>query len=330
MQVCRVKASQRQSIAGSKHLNGDVSIVASTENPDVTVNAGEMMNSIQIPEHLQLTRNIPFNRYGMSIDLLEPKEISSSPRPVIIYIHDGSFEMFEKSASHNIFLAEAGFLVVSIDYRMRPAFQFSVQMHDCKAAVRWIRAHAEPLYIDPDRIGVWGIRAGAHLAALLGTTPDHPDLEGGEVEWENHSSGVQAVVNISGITDFFDPGCPINMVKILGGSADPPHIAHLASPVQHASVGSAAFLHLHGERDREVWPSQAIRLHRALLQAGASSELQWLEGDHQICETHRELLEVSILQFFQTWLMPPRAVALDLCRNAAGGHGIFNRVLLDF
>jgi acetyl esterase/lipase len=55
---------------------------------------------------------------------------------------------------------------------------FPAQIHDCKAAIRWLRAHAEEFGLDPERIGAWGSSAGGHLAALLGTSGDVPELEG--------------------------------------------------------------------------------------------------------------------------------------------------------
>ncbi|GEM44911.1 hypothetical protein DC3_05460 [Deinococcus cellulosilyticus NBRC 106333 = KACC 11606] len=207
-------------------------------------------------------------------------------------------------------------MTISIDYRLAPAFRFPAQIQDCKTAVRWLRAHAEQLYIDPDRIGVWGISAGAHLAALLGTTADRPELEGSNAGWKGHSSRVQAVVNVSGVTDFFDPGYPINTLKLFGGPVkEHPDLAHLASPVRHVTADSAAFLHLHGERDQHVFPSQAMRMHQALLEAGAQSQLEWLSGDHFINETHQNTLEAHILKFFQQQLMPASSLTPFVHKN---------------
>ena len=80
--------------------------------------------------------------------------------------------MYGKWPPANVFLARAGFVTVSADYRLAPTSTFPAQLEDVRAAVRWLRAHALELGIDPGRIGVWGISAGAHLAALLGTVPE--------------------------------------------------------------------------------------------------------------------------------------------------------------
>ena len=88
---------------------------------------------------------------------------------------------------------------------------FPAQIHDCKAAIRWIRVNAEKFRIDPNRIGVWGLSAGGHLAALLGTSGDSPALEGPGKN-EGVSSRVQAVVDWYGPTD----------LARMGGSHDLP------------------------------------------------------------------------------------------------------------
>ena len=63
-----------------------------------------------------------------------------------------------------------GFAVVCMNYRLSDEAQFPKQIYDCKAAVRYLRANAEKYHLDVDRIAAWGASAGAHLAALLGTS----------------------------------------------------------------------------------------------------------------------------------------------------------------
>ena len=77
-------------------------------------------------------------------------------------------------------VAQAGIAVASVDYRLSGEATFPAQLHDAKAAVRWLRANAAELAIDPDRIGVWGHSAGGHLAALLGTSSGVPELDGAD------------------------------------------------------------------------------------------------------------------------------------------------------
>jgi len=216
--------------------------------------------------------------------------------------------MFGKWPLANVFLARAGFVTVSVDYRLAPGALFPAQIHDAKTAVRWLRAHADAYGIDPERIGVWGISAGGNLAGLLGTTTHQPELEGADGGWGDESAEVQAVGNVCGVMDFLDPGMPFGPEPFpLFGEplADRPDLAVLASPVTQASAHSAPFLHLHGRHDREVPVSQARRMHAALRAAGARSELVELDGDHFINETHPTEVERRLLAFFRQELVSP-------------------------
>src|SRR5262249_29153557 len=106
----------------------------------------------------------------------------------------------DKSEQIAYFLTEHGYAVASINYRLIQQGIFPVQLHDCKAAIRFLRAHASEYNIDPNRIGVWGGSAGGYLAALLGTTGDIKSLEG-NVGNTTVSSAVQAVCDWFGPTD---------------------------------------------------------------------------------------------------------------------------------
>ena len=210
--------------------------------------------------------------------------------------------MYGKWPAANVFLAQAGFVTVSVDYRLAPGALFPAQIHDVKTAVRWLRAHANSLGINPQRIGAWGVSAGAHLAALLGTTARQSGLEGGEGGWAEWSSEVQAVGNVSGVMDFLDPEMPFgpHPFPLFGAPlADRPDLSVLASPVAHASRDAAPFLHVHGRHDTEVPISQSRRMHRALQANGAESRLVELDGDHYINDTHRSEVESHLLEFFR-------------------------------
>jgi len=95
-----------------------------------------------------------------------------------------------------------GYAVVSINYRLSREAKWPAQIHDCKAAVRWIRANAKGYRLDPDRIAAWGGSAGGHLSAMLGTSGDVQSLEDSTQGNADQSSRVQAVVDWFGPTDF--------------------------------------------------------------------------------------------------------------------------------
>ena len=101
--------------------------------------------------------------------------------PVLLHIFGGGWMMGNRNQiralnGHNY--AQHGYAVATIDYRLSDAATFPAQIHDCKAAVRWIRKHAEQYNFDPKKIAVFGASAGGHLSAMLGTTGNVEELEG--------------------------------------------------------------------------------------------------------------------------------------------------------
>lgn len=151
-------------------------------------------------------------RYGredrptLVLDLVGPYPLPDRPLPTVIRVTGPGWveENRAAMASHHLgirFLAAAGFLAGAISVRLSWQAPFPAQIHDVKAAIRWLRAHAGDLPIDPERIGIFGDSAGGHLAALAGLTGDNPDLEGDSGS-PGHSSTVQAVVAISANSDF--------------------------------------------------------------------------------------------------------------------------------
>lgn len=249
------------------------------------------------PPDLELLEDVPFGIHGLTLDLLRPRVRRPRPVPAILHLHGGAWVMYSKWPPANVFLTRAGFVTVSSDYRLAPGATFPAQWQDVRAAVRWLRAHAPEVGIDPQRIGVWGVSAGAHLAGLLGTAVGD-ELEDAQAQ---HSARVQAVGNVSGVMDFLDPAFSLGPQPLplfgapLGDCLD---LAALASPVTHVTADAPPFLHLHGTHDDEVPVSQARRMHAALVNTGARSELIELDGDHYINDTHQGEVEARLLAFF--------------------------------
>nr|WSX53480.1 alpha/beta hydrolase [Streptomyces sp. NBC_00974] len=193
----------------------------------------------------------------------------------------------------------AGLALVSIDYRHSLEAPFPAQLHDVKAAIRYVRAYADVLGIDPGRIGVWGESAGGHLAALAGLvgahTPDAAVLEGAHGVGVGET-GVRAVVDWYGVSDLVSladhpmpampggSGFPDPYAALLGGSeSERPELARIASPVTYATPGSnpPPFLLVHGTRDGLVPYSQSEQLAQALTLAGGDVTLTPVEdADH--------------------------------------------------
>ncbi|MEV7590803.1 alpha/beta hydrolase fold domain-containing protein [Streptomyces sp. NPDC090085] len=225
------------------------------------------------------------------------------PFPAVVWIHGGGWLDGDRryppptvpaELLHGSVLA-AGLALVSVDYRHSLEAPFPAQLHDVKAAIRYVRAFAGELGIDPDRIGVWGESAGGHLAALAGLVgPGGSGLEGTEGVGSG-DTGVLAVVDWYGVSDLVSlaghpmpalpPGVefPDPYVALLGASvADRPDLARAASPVTHAAGSNPPpFLLVHGTRDGLVPYSQSEALAAALEAAGGEVALRPVDGaDH--------------------------------------------------
>jgi acetyl esterase/lipase len=200
--------------------------------------------------------------------------------------------------------SERGYVAMTVSYRLAPQHKFPAPLNDAKCAVRWLRAHAAGYRVDPDRVGVMGFSAGAHLALLMGVTEPTDGLEG-DGGYPEQSSRVQAVVNLMGPTDLHRGGWPAVtdqlLADLLGGGRDQIPAAYwAASPVAYVHRGAAPVLTFHGTNDPLVPYDQAKVLHASLRQARVSSRLETIKGKgHGEDWTRDELVHnVAIIQEF--------------------------------
>ena len=238
----------------------------------------------------------------LSMHLLRPAQPVAAPiacppdrPPALVWVHGGGWRNGSKDGGITRLLpyARRGYVCASIEYRLSHEATFPAQIEDCKCAVRFLRAQAAELHLDPERIGAWGASAGGHLVALLGTAPDHPDLEGSG-GWAEYPSRVQAVCDWFGPTDFTTVMTQAAAEKIVSvikwnTPADPysgligvelgkdKAKAEAVSPVHYASKDDAPFLIMHGDQDMTVPFNQSELLYEALKKAGVLSEDSWLK-----------------------------------------------------
>jgi len=179
-------------------------------------------------------------------------------------------------------VANGDYVGISVGYRLTDVAAFPAQIHDCKAAIRYVRANAAKLGIDPNKIGVWGSSAGGHLVSLLGTSGDVKEVEG-SLGTSGVSSRVTCVVDYCGPSDFpnfeITDGArgPIN--KLLGGlPKDTPEIAKQASPITYITKDDPPFLVVHGTSDATVPFDQGLRFSDALKKGGVDATLVRIEG----------------------------------------------------
>jgi acetyl esterase/lipase len=224
------------------------------------------------------------------LDLYLPKNRKTGEKsPAVLLIHGGGWKEGDKRQPREIefgtTLAENGYVAASVNYALRSAGKFPINLQDCKNGIRYLRAHAGELGIDPNCISVMGGSAGGHLSLMVAYTGDDPAL-GPTKPYPGISDKVSCVVDFYGITDIAtrkktDPsGKPTeprdveSEVQAIFGSN--PENWKKASPVGYIRKDLPPTLILHGRRDTTVDSDQSQELADALKNAGATYAIIWL------------------------------------------------------
>lgn len=244
------------------------------------------------PEGTRTERDLVYGRAGrdeLKLNLYLPP--GDAPKPLIIWIHGGAWMMGSKDGpSPAQQFVGSGYAVAHVGYRLSQLAKWPAQMHDCKAAVRWLRANAEKYHLDPKRFAVWGSSAGGHLVAVLGTSGGVAELESSSNDLKT-SSSVQAVVDWFGPTDFLQ----MNKFpsKIAHDEARSPESQLIGGPIQEKKDATATanpityigrseapppFLIMHGTRDDLVPFNQSELLSDALKAAKADVTFHPVNG----------------------------------------------------
>jgi arylsulfatase A len=215
----------------------------------------------EVTAALEAHPGLVYARYGereMQLDLWRPKT-TTQPLPAIVCIHGGGWFKGERSSMANLAqaLAAKGYVTVTISYRLSGEAKFPAAIQDCKAAVRFLRANAAKYSIQSDAIGVTGLSAGGHLAALLATSGGVKELEGDGGN-ADQSSAVQACVAMGAQSDLESA----RIGELSGKSDDPfyrtflgdsqakiPQTYALASPRHHLDKADPPLLFMAGELD---------------------------------------------------------------------------------
>jgi acetyl esterase/lipase len=229
--------------------------------------------------------DLPFSSAGgveLRLDVAQPT-MGRSPYPAVVVLHAGAWREGSKDENRRLLfdLARHGYVGVSPDYRLCPRDVFPAQVEDAKAAVRFLRANAASLKVDPERIGAMGFSAGGYLALMLGVTGPADGFEGDKAN--PGASRVRAVVDFFGPADLadgsFSPTAKEYVACFLGGSGDAvKDLERRASPVSYVGTGDAAVLVFQGTRDALVPPAQVFRLVEKLTAAGVTGRVEFLLG----------------------------------------------------
>jgi acetyl esterase/lipase len=224
---------------------------------------------------------------ALKLDLYLP---AGEPRsPLLLWVHGGAWRSGSKSSMPLGELVNDGYAVASADYRLSTQARFPAQIHDLKAAIRFLRARGAAWRLPTRSIVVAGDSAGAHLASLVGVSNGHAELEGTVGDNLERSSAVQGILSFYGasnLTTILGQSTPHGLsVRVpalellLGGQpTNRVDLARLASPVFHVDRNDPPLLLFHGDMDPQMPINQSIELAAVYEEAGASVHFQPVHG----------------------------------------------------
>ncbi|MCA9079771.1 MAG: sulfatase-like hydrolase/transferase [Planctomycetaceae bacterium] len=234
-------------------------------------------------DRLDARLNVTYAQYGdrtLQMDLYRPHG-AWGPLPAVVCIHGGGWYKGDRTSHTKLAqaLAARGYVAATISYRLSGEAPFPAAIHDCKAAVRFLRANAKQFGIDPEHIGAMGLSAGGHLTALLATSNGVEQLEG-DGGHAGISSHIQAAIPMGAQTDLLsDRTRTISATEdrgtiwrqFLSGSLnDNPTMYQLASPLQHLDNDDPPCWFITGENDDPSTHADEFRhrMHELLIKTG--------------------------------------------------------------
>jgi acetyl esterase/lipase len=236
-------------------------------------------------------QDVEYARAGdhvLKLDLHLPSA-PAAPAPLIVWVHGGGWRSGSKTEVPLAPLVARGWAVASVDYRLTPVAPFPANVHDIKAAIRFLRAHGDRYRLDTTRIAIAGGSAGGHLAALVGVSNGHPELEGEVGGDRKQRSDVHAIVSFYGASNLetilrqstpYGLGVRIPALQLLlrGQPEDKPALARLASPVAHVDAGDPPLLLIHGDQDPQMPVAQSLEFVGAYERVGLRARFVPMHG----------------------------------------------------
>lgn len=227
------------------------------------------------------------NNHKLLLDIYQPG--STTKAPLVIWVHGGAWRSGSKNKVPVTRLLHHGFAIASVDYRLSGVARFPAQVHDIKAAIRFLRANANSYNLDASRFIIAGASAGGHLAALVGVSNGVKELEGDAGNYQGISSDVHGIVSFYGASNLESilaqstpHGLSVRVPALellLGGQPDKKkELARLASPVSHIDGQDPPLLLIHGDQDPQMPINQAHELNGKYKQQNLSVEFEVVHG----------------------------------------------------
>ena len=248
-----------------------------------------LLNSSIAANETKIIKGIEFAE-SLALDLYLPEtDREEGKPPLIVYVHGGAWRSGSRDSVPIRAMTEHGFAIASVDYRLSPQAEFPANVHDIKAAIRFLRAKANDYGYNATRISIVGSSAGGHLAALVGVTNGNKELEGTVGDFLDQSSDVQAIVSFYGasnLTSILSQSTPHGLKVrtpaldlLLGGSPEEKvDLARLASPVFHVDRNDPPLLLVHGDQDPQMPINQSHELKGAYKKVGALVRFDVVHG----------------------------------------------------
>ena len=268
-----------------------------------------------VPEGFEVIQNIFYagnQNMAQALDVFIPENKIKERLPALVFIHGGGWKGGRKEQAYRSltpFLKNGEYIGFSIDYRLSNEAKWPAQIHDCKAAIRWIKTNADKYGIDKNKIGVWGTSAGGHLVAMLALTSKSGEFEGNIGNCLNETGAITCAIDGYGPADFLAmddrPGAFVHNEisspesRLIGAPIQENKEKALnASPVTWVSQNCKSMLIYHGTEDDKVIVEQSDKLYSLLKKTGAK-DIYYIKvkgGSHGV---RHSILSKRMVLFFQ-------------------------------
>ena len=335
--ICWLNLSYGQDSITSENFNPLKQILKT--NPEIDTNTDNILTEKEYRDYqlLDVSNKKKFNVKGyysyskdipyagtenerQTLDIITPINKTKKKLPVIIFIHGGGWKNGSKAMALRIidpFLTSGDYIGIGVNYRLSGEAKWPAQLHDCKAAIRWVKANAKTYGINKDKIVVWGTSAGGHITSMLSVTSNDKTLEGTLGNHLEETSSVTCAIDGFGPKDFLMEktvsvipelvnnnfkGSNYNVYNLLDGGEDLKEKARIASPFYHINSEMAPLFIYHGTSDPLVNMAHSELFYNKAIEEGISkvylTKVEGLKHEPKISRA----LKTRLFKFLQFYL----------------------------